>query len=86
MTRIVTVGAAQNGPVTRSENRADSVERLLVQLREAHRRGCDQVVFTECAGWPKQSVLDCLGAEGTRGVDHDQYTPVLGTPTVRPSS
>jgi hypothetical protein len=38
------------------------------------------------ARWPRQSVLDCLGAEGTRGVDHDQYTPVIGTPTVRPSS
>jgi predicted amidohydrolase len=52
MTRVVTVGAAQNGPVTRSENREDSVERLLVQLREAHRRGCDLVVFTECEGLP----------------------------------
>ena len=45
-----------------------------------------QPVNPQFAGWPRQSLLDCLGAVGTRGVDHDQYTHLIGTPTVRPSS
>ncbi len=52
MPRIVTIGAAQSGPVRRCESRADVVERLLVQMRQAHARGCDLVVFTECALTP----------------------------------
>lgn len=49
MSRIVTVGAAQLGPIQREHTRADVVERLLVLLREGHRRGCDLVVFPELA-------------------------------------
>ena len=49
MSRIVTIGAAQSGPITRDTSRAQAVERLLAMLREGHRQGCDLVVFTECA-------------------------------------
>lgn len=49
MPRYLTVGAAQFGPVHRSESRADVVKRLLALLREGHARGCDLVVFTEVA-------------------------------------
>lgn len=49
MARILTVGAAQSGPVSRQETRAAVVERLLLQMRHARERGCDLVVFTECA-------------------------------------
>lgn len=49
MPRIVTIGAAQSGPISRQETRADVVERLIHQMREAHRQGCDLVVYTECA-------------------------------------
>ena len=49
MPRTITIAAAQSGPVLRSESRADVVERLLAQMRDAHRQGCDLVVFTECA-------------------------------------
>src|SRR6266508_1924431 len=49
MARIVTVGAAQLGPVQRSDSRAAVVERLLVLLREAAEAGCDLVVFPELA-------------------------------------
>ena len=49
MSRIITVGAAQFGPVSRSETRKDAVERLLALMRQAHERGCDLVVFTEVA-------------------------------------
>ncbi len=40
------------GPVGRNENRAAVVARLLEMMREAKRRGCDLVVFTECALTP----------------------------------
>ena len=49
MSRIITIGAAQSGPVTLAESRSDVVERLLYQMREAHKRGCDVVAFTEVA-------------------------------------
>lgn len=47
MPRIVTVGAAQMGPIDRKHSRADVVERLIAHLREAKRMGCDLVVFPE---------------------------------------
>ena len=49
MSRIITVGAAQSGPISRSQTRKDVVARLIEQMRDAHSRGCDIVVFTECA-------------------------------------
>ena len=49
MTRIVTVGAAQLGPIARSETRRAVVERLLALLRQAKSHGCDLVVFPELA-------------------------------------
>ena len=49
MARKVMVGAAQFGPVHRTESRAQVVQRLIALLREGHARGCDLVVFTECA-------------------------------------
>lgn len=47
--RILTIGAAQQGPVTRQESRRDVVERLLEMLRQGHAQGCELVVFTEVA-------------------------------------
>jgi N-carbamoyl-D-amino-acid hydrolase len=49
MTRIVTIGAAQLGPIQRAHSREDVVERLVALLREAHRCGCDLVVYPELA-------------------------------------
>ena len=49
MTRIVTVGAAQLGPIARSDTRRQVVERMLVLMRDAHRHGCDLLVFPELA-------------------------------------
>lgn len=49
MSRIVTVGAAQLGPIARNESRAQVVERLLALMRRARTRGCDLVVFPELA-------------------------------------
>lgn len=49
MSRLVTVAAAQSGPIPRSRSRKDAVDRLISMMREAHSRGADLVVFTECA-------------------------------------
>ena len=47
--RIVTVGAAQLGPIARAEPRQAVVARLVALLRQAHARGCALVVFPELA-------------------------------------
>ena len=47
MTRIVTVGAAQLGPIALSESRKQVVERLIGLMHQAKGCGCDVVVFPE---------------------------------------
>jgi N-carbamoyl-D-amino-acid hydrolase len=47
--RSVTVGAAQLGPIQRTDTRKEVVERLLTLLHEAHERGCELVVYPELA-------------------------------------
>ena len=49
MSRIVTVGAAQLGPIARGETRAQVVKRLLELMRQAKSMGCDLVVYPELA-------------------------------------
>src|SRR3979490_692891 len=49
MARIITVGAAQLGPIARTEGRAQAVARLIALMREAGSHSCDLVVFPECA-------------------------------------
>jgi predicted amidohydrolase len=49
MTRIVTVGAAQLGPIQRDHTRKEVVGRLLDLLHEGHAHGCELVVFPELA-------------------------------------
>ncbi|MEO7761226.1 MAG: N-carbamoyl-D-amino-acid hydrolase, partial [Casimicrobiaceae bacterium] len=49
MSRIVTVGAGQLGPIARTETRAQAVERMIALMRQAKTHGCDLVVFPECA-------------------------------------
>ena len=49
MTRLLTVGAAQLGPIERADTRKDVVERMLALLTEAADRRCDLVVFPELA-------------------------------------
>ncbi len=49
MTRMLTVGAAQLGPIARAESRAEVVRRMLALLDRAKARGCRLVVFPELA-------------------------------------
>ncbi len=49
MSRIITVGAAQLGPIQRAHGRADVVRRMLVLLDQAAGNGVDLVVFPELA-------------------------------------
>ena len=49
MTRMLTIGAAQMGPIQADHTRAAVVERLLELLRKAHASGCELVVFPELA-------------------------------------
>ncbi|MEO8739166.1 MAG: N-carbamoyl-D-amino-acid hydrolase [Casimicrobiaceae bacterium] len=49
MSRILTVGAAQLGPIARTDTRAQAVARLVALMRLARPHGCDLVVFPECA-------------------------------------
>jgi predicted amidohydrolase len=49
MARVVTVGAAQLGPIPRHDSRSDAVKRLVELLRQAHAAGCDLIVYPEAA-------------------------------------
>jgi predicted amidohydrolase len=47
MTRIITVGAAQLGPIQRSDSRPAVIKRMLELLRQAAEHKCNLVVFPE---------------------------------------
>ena len=49
MSRVITVGGAQMGPIARADSRTAVVDRMLALLDIAHARGCDLVVFPELA-------------------------------------
>jgi predicted amidohydrolase len=52
MPRILTIAAAQSGPVSSDQSRRDVIDRLIAQMREAHAKGCNLIVYTECALTP----------------------------------
>jgi predicted amidohydrolase len=49
MSRILTIGAAQMGPIARGDSRAAVVDRMIALLDRAAARGCSLVVFPELA-------------------------------------
>ena len=49
MTRMITVGAAQLGPIQRSDSRPAVIQRMLDLLRQAGEHKCNLVVFPELA-------------------------------------
>ncbi len=66
MPRTVTVGAAQLGPIQRSDDRASVVDRLVTLLREGAEAGCDLVAYPELAlttFFPRWFVEDIIEAD-----------------------
>lgn len=49
MSRVITVGAAQLGPIAQSESRQQVVQRLIDLMKQAKTMGCDLVVYPELA-------------------------------------
>ena len=49
MPRIITVGAAQLGPIARSDSRRQVIDRMIALMTQASRHGCALVVFPELA-------------------------------------
>ena len=49
MSRVITVGAAQLGPIQKADSRGAVVERMLALMHKAHAKGCELVVFPELA-------------------------------------
>ena len=49
MSRILTVGAAQLGPIQRADSRASVVARMIALIRQAREHGCDVIAFPELA-------------------------------------
>ncbi|HEY5338499.1 MAG TPA: nitrilase-related carbon-nitrogen hydrolase, partial [Rhizomicrobium sp.] len=49
MSRIITVAAAQLGPIQKAEPRSVAVSRMVRLLEQAHKRGVELVVFPELA-------------------------------------
>jgi predicted amidohydrolase len=49
LSRIITVAAAQLGPMQMAEPRFSAVARMVGLLERAHRRGVELVVFPELA-------------------------------------
>ena len=91
MSREVYVGAAQLGPITRDESRADVVERLLVLLRRAAEHGCELVVYPELAltTFFQRWLLDDGGESGISGdtTELDSYYELeMPGPATPPSS
>jgi N-carbamoyl-D-amino-acid hydrolase len=49
MARLIRVGAAQLGPLQKSDSRAIAVDRMLALLEHAHAEGCNLIVYPELA-------------------------------------
>ena len=79
-TRMVRVGAAQLGPISKDENRAQVVDRLLAMLRDAGERGVDLVVFPELA---LTTFFPRWYTEDIGGHDHYFETEMPGPETKR---
>ncbi len=80
MSRVITIGAAQLGPIARDESRSEVVERLVGLMGQAARAGCDVVAF------PEMALTTFFPRWFTPEVDgHDHYfEKSMPNPEVRP--
>ena len=80
MTRSITVGAAQLGPIQKQDTRESAVNRMIALLKEASVKKCELVVFPELAlttFFPRWFVADITTA------DH-WYETEMPSPTTKP--
>ena len=66
MTRSITVGAAQLGPIQKQDTRESAVNRMIALLKEASVKKCELVVFPELAlttFFPRWFVADITTAD-----------------------
>ncbi len=78
--RIVTVAAAQLGPIQRAEPRPAVVARLMALMEEAHARGADLIVYPELAlttFFPRYYTTDAAEIDGW-------YEAAMPGPATRP--
>ena len=66
MARVLTLAAAQLGPIQKAESREEAVGRMVRLMERAHRRGAEAVVFPELAlttFFPRWYVEDVAAAD-----------------------
>ena len=80
MSRTVTVGAAQLGPVNRDHSREEVVARMIALLHQADDVGCELVIFPELA---LTTFFPRWYTEDVSGHDHFYETEMPG-PATRP--
>ena len=80
MSRVITVGAAQLGPIGHDEDRESVVDRLIGLLKQAAERNCDLVVFPELA---LTTFFPRWYTEEVSGHDHFFETEMPGPVTQR---
>lgn len=84
MTRIITVGAAQMGPIQRADSRTSVVRRMTDHLRQAKAHGCDLVVFPELTlttFFPRWFMADQAEIDGffEQAMPSNETAPLLET-------
>jgi predicted amidohydrolase len=80
MPRIVTVGAAQLGPIQQADSRQAVVSRMIALLDEAAEKGCDLVVYPELA---LTTFFPRWHAEDRSDMDH-WFEREMPSPATRP--
>lgn len=84
MSRTITVGVAQLGPIARAETRPQVVRRLIDLMRQAKGAGCDLVVYPELAlttFFPRWFMQDQAEIDGffEREMPSNETVPLFNT-------
>ena len=79
MARVLTVGAAQLGPIQKEEDRTSVVNRMLALVEAANDKGCDLIVFTELSlttffpRWYMEDQAEVDQIDRDLGVEHGAH-------------
>ncbi|MEM0905810.1 MAG: N-carbamoyl-D-amino-acid hydrolase [Pseudomonadota bacterium] len=83
MSRILTVGAAQLGPISRDEPRSAVVKRMIALMHDAKDAGCDLVVYPELTlttffpRWWLEDDQDAIDAFFERSMPSNETAPLF---------